>query len=98
MDILMLDNGKRVSITPGGLDREEALEIARRLFDAWGLRGRRVSRKLMYEVEPAIYSDCNHYMVGEEEQVLRQVAEEERLVEKRGKEDLPKYQRRGRSS
>lgn len=89
----MLDNGKRVSITSDAFTREEALEIAQRLFDAWGLRGPRISRKLMYEVKPAIYNDCNHYEAGEEEQVQRQVAEEERLAEqlkeKRGQEDLP---------
>lgn len=60
MDILKLSSGKLVSVDSSEFTGDDALEIARRLFDRWGFQHERVMRTLTYEVETKGWNDCPH--------------------------------------
>jgi hypothetical protein len=67
--ILVTQTGKRVLIEGHSINSEEALEIAQKLFESFGLQQERVTRRLMYEVRPLHWADCPHFEVGEEDRV-----------------------------
>ncbi|MDP2954505.1 MAG: hypothetical protein Q8O76_14475 [Chloroflexota bacterium] len=81
-----LTDGWKLNV-PTPRDAAETLTIAQQLFDIWGLRGPRISRKLMYKVEPARWSDCPHFEVGEEKNMLAQVEVEDQAAATRGQRD-----------
>lgn len=60
LPLVTLKSGKTVYLDGNSVTSEEALETAKRLFDAFGLHAPRITRHLMYEVQPAIYSSCPH--------------------------------------
>jgi hypothetical protein len=72
--LVRLQNGKMVWLDGASVTQEEGLEIAKKLFDTFGLQGPRISRKLMYEITPHIWRDCSHTESLEE---ARRMAQEE---------------------
>lgn len=74
--LLTSSTGKKVLLDGDGIEGAEALEIAQRLFDTWGLHADRVSRVLMYDVRPLRWAECPHFKVGEEDQVQRFLRED----------------------
>lgn len=65
LQLLRLPSGTLI-FASAELTREEALEVAQRLFDMWGLQAPHISRYLMYALEPRVFDECPHYIVGEE--------------------------------
>ena len=68
--MMKTQTGKDVSIEGDSIEAKEALEIAAKLFDMFGLHAERTSRQLLYEVKPLHWADCPHFEVGEEDRVI----------------------------
>jgi len=60
LPILTLSDGRVLWLDGDKISGEDALTIAKSLFDAFGGHGPRITRHLMYDVEPAIFAECNH--------------------------------------
>lgn len=83
LPILRLPDERVLWLDGDKISSQDALYIAQQLFDAFGLDGPRITRHLMYEVEPAIFSECPHTTSIEE--AIEMSKEQEEMAKKYGK-------------
>lgn len=89
--VLTLPDGRVLWLEGNAISSEDGLLIAQKLFDAFGGHGPRITRHLMYDVQPASYAECNHTESFEDAiDISKREDEIAVLVEKKDKERFGK--------